>query len=85
MSDRDRTLDELHPVSFAIGYHILGSTSEAEDAVQAALMRLDRAPDGEEQIASGSTVAAVVESSRRGRIRFYVVQAEGATVECCGR
>jgi DNA-directed RNA polymerase specialized sigma24 family protein len=36
MTDRERLLDELRPVSFAIAYGMLGSVSEAEDVVQAA-------------------------------------------------
>jgi hypothetical protein len=33
MSDRERLLDELRPVAFAIAYRMLGSVSEAEDVV----------------------------------------------------
>jgi RNA polymerase sigma-70 factor (ECF subfamily) len=39
MSDRERLLDELRPVAFAIAYRMLGSVSEAEDVVQEALRR----------------------------------------------
>jgi RNA polymerase sigma-70 factor (TIGR02957 family) len=41
MTDRERRLDELRPVSFAIAYRMLGSVSEAEDIVQEALLRVD--------------------------------------------
>jgi DNA-directed RNA polymerase specialized sigma24 family protein len=43
MTDRERLLDELRPVSFAIAYRMLGSVSEAEDIVQDTLLRLLRA------------------------------------------
>jgi DNA-directed RNA polymerase specialized sigma24 family protein len=39
MTDRERLLDELRPVAFAIAYRMLGSVSEAEDVVQEALLR----------------------------------------------
>src|SRR5437588_809075 len=38
MSDRERLLDELRPVAFAIAYRMLGSVSEAEDIVQEVLL-----------------------------------------------
>ncbi len=38
MTDRERLLDELRPVSFAIAYRMLSSVSEAEDIVQEALL-----------------------------------------------
>ena len=43
MTERERLLDELRPVAFAIAYRMLGSVSEAEDVVQEALLRLHRA------------------------------------------
>jgi DNA-directed RNA polymerase specialized sigma24 family protein len=43
MTDRERLLDELRPVSFAIAYRMLGSVSEAEDVVQEALLRVHEA------------------------------------------
>jgi RNA polymerase sigma-70 factor (TIGR02957 family) len=52
MSDRERLLDELRPVAFAIAYRMLGSVSEAEDVVQEALLRVHQALDAGEQIAS---------------------------------
>jgi RNA polymerase sigma-70 factor (TIGR02957 family) len=49
MTDRERLLDELRPVSIAIAYRMLGSVSEAEDIVQETLLRLHRAlEDGDE-------------------------------------
>jgi len=42
MTDRERPLDELRPVAFAIAYRMLGRVSEAEDVVQEALLRLPR-------------------------------------------
>ena len=52
MTDRERLLDELRPVAFAIAYRMLGSVSEAEDVVQEALLRMHQALDAGEQIAS---------------------------------
>jgi RNA polymerase sigma factor (sigma-70 family) len=52
MTARERLLDELRPASFAIAYRMLGSFSEAEDVVQEALLRVHRALDAGEQIAS---------------------------------
>ena len=43
MTDRERLLDELRPVAFAIAYRMLGSVSEAEDVVQEALLRVHQA------------------------------------------
>ena len=43
MTDRERLLDELRPVSFAIAYRMLGSVSEAEDVVQEALLQVHEA------------------------------------------
>jgi RNA polymerase sigma-70 factor (ECF subfamily) len=52
MTDRERMLDELRPVSFAIAYRMLGSVSEAEDVVQEALLRVHQAIDGGERLES---------------------------------
>jgi RNA polymerase sigma-70 factor (ECF subfamily) len=52
VSDRERLLDELRPVAFAIAYRMLGSASEAEDVVQEALLRVHQALDSGERIAS---------------------------------
>ena len=60
MSDRDRLLDELRPVSFAIAYRMLGSVSEAEDVVQEALLRVHQALEAGEQIASPRAFVATV-------------------------
>jgi len=40
MTGRERLLDELRPVAFAIAYRMLGSASEAEDVGQEALLRV---------------------------------------------
>src|SRR3954452_16498829 len=50
-ADRERLLDELRPVAFAIAYRMLGSVSEAEDLVQEALLRVHQALDAGERIA----------------------------------
>ena len=60
MTDRERLLDELRPVAFAIAYRMLGSVSEAEDVVQEALLRVHRALDAGEQIASPRAFIATV-------------------------
>jgi RNA polymerase sigma-70 factor (ECF subfamily) len=60
MTDRERLLDELRPVSFAIAYRMLGSVSEAEDVVQEALFRVHQAFDAGERIASPHAFAATV-------------------------
>lgn len=52
MNERERLLDELRPISFAVAYRMLGSVSEAEDVVQEALLRVHRALDAGEHIAS---------------------------------
>jgi RNA polymerase sigma-70 factor (ECF subfamily) len=60
MTDRERLLDELRPVSFAIAYRMLGSVSEAEDVVQEALLRVHQAMEAGEQIASPRAFVATV-------------------------
>jgi RNA polymerase sigma-70 factor (TIGR02957 family) len=60
MTDRERLLDELRPVSFAIAYRMLGRVSEAEDVVQEALLRVHRVLDAGEQIASPRAFVATV-------------------------
>jgi RNA polymerase sigma-70 factor (TIGR02957 family) len=60
MTARERLLDEMRPVAFAIAYRMLGSVSEAEDVVQDALLRVYQALDGGEQIASPSAFVATV-------------------------
>jgi RNA polymerase sigma-70 factor (TIGR02957 family) len=60
MTDRERLLDELRPVSFAIAYRMLGSVSDSEDVVQEALLRVDQALQAGEQIASPRAYLATV-------------------------
>src|ERR687895_894771 len=60
MTDRERLLDELRPVSFAIAYRMLGSVSDSEDVVQEALLRVDQALQAGEQIASPRAYVATV-------------------------
>jgi RNA polymerase sigma-70 factor (ECF subfamily) len=60
MTDRERLLDELRPVSFAIAYRMLGSVSEAEDVVQEALLRVHQALQAGEQIVSPRAFVATV-------------------------
>jgi RNA polymerase sigma-70 factor (TIGR02957 family) len=80
MTDRERLLDELRPVAFAIAYRMLGSVSEAEDVVQEALLRVHQALDASEQIASPHAFVATVSTrlainelrSARARREEYV-------------
>ncbi|MGH2709626.1 MAG: RNA polymerase sigma factor SigJ, partial [Actinomycetota bacterium] len=60
MTDREQLLDELRPTAFAIAYRMLGSVSEAEDVVQEALLRVDQAVQGGEQIESPHAYVATV-------------------------
>ena len=60
MTDRERLLDELRPVAFAIAYRMLGSVSEAEDVVQEALLRVHQALDAGQRIASPRAFVATV-------------------------
>jgi RNA polymerase sigma-70 factor (TIGR02957 family) len=60
MTDRERLLDELRPVAFAIAYRMLGSVSEAEDVVQTALLRVHQTLEAGEQIASPRAFVATV-------------------------
>src|SRR5688572_27990284 len=60
MTERERLLDELRPVAFAIAYRMLGSVSEAEDVVQEALLRVHQALDAGEQIASPRAFVATI-------------------------
>jgi RNA polymerase sigma-70 factor (TIGR02957 family) len=48
----EEEFDELRRSAFAIAYRMLGSVSEAEDAVQEGFLRLHRARDGGERIES---------------------------------
>jgi RNA polymerase sigma-70 factor (ECF subfamily) len=60
MTARERLLDELRPAAFAIAYRMLGSVSEAEDVVQEALLRVHRALEEGERIASPHAFVATV-------------------------
>src|SRR5918997_7252 len=60
MTDRERLLDKLRPVAFAIAYRMLGSVSEAEDVVQEALLRVHQALQADEEIASPRAFVATV-------------------------
>jgi DNA-directed RNA polymerase specialized sigma24 family protein len=60
MTDRERLLDKLRPVSFATADRMLSSISNAEDVVQEALLRLHQALQAGEQIASPRAFVAAV-------------------------
>jgi RNA polymerase sigma-70 factor (TIGR02957 family) len=64
MTDRERLLEELQPVAFAIAYRMLGSVSEAEDVVQEALLQVHQALDAGEPIASPRAFVATVTTRR---------------------
>lgn len=53
-------LDELRPAAFAVAYRMLGSVAEAEDVVQEALIRVDRAVRAGERLASPRAYVATV-------------------------
>jgi RNA polymerase sigma-70 factor (TIGR02957 family) len=80
MTDRERLLDELRPVAFAIAYRMLGTVSEAEDCVQEALLRVHQALEAGEQISSPRAFVATVTTrlaidelrSARARREHYV-------------
>src|SRR3954447_25290955 len=80
VSEREQLLDELRPHAFAIAYRMLGSVSEAEDVVQEALLRVHRALDAGERIASPSAFVTTVTTrlainelrSARARRESYV-------------
>jgi hypothetical protein len=86
MSDHERLLEDVRPVSFAIAYRILGSVSEAEDMVQA-LLRVHQALEASEQVASPRPFVATVTSRlainelRSARVRRCDTSANG----CLGR
>jgi RNA polymerase sigma-70 factor (ECF subfamily) len=64
MTDRERLLDELRPVSFAIAYRMLGRVAEAEDVVQETLFRVHQVLDAGERIASPRAFVATVTTRR---------------------
>src|SRR3954449_6977611 len=80
MTERWLLRADLRPPAFAIAYRMLGSVSEAEDVVQEALLRLDRALDTGEQIMSARAFLATVTTrlaiselrSARSRREHYV-------------
>jgi len=82
VSPREELLEELRPVAFAIAYRMLGAVSEAEDVVQEALLRVHRALEAGEQIASPRAFVATVTTrlaidelrSARARREEYVGQ-----------
>ena len=58
----EEEFDELRRSAFAIAYRMLGSVSEAEDMVQEGLLRLHRAREGGEQVASPRAYLSTVVS-----------------------
>jgi RNA polymerase sigma-70 factor (ECF subfamily) len=80
MTEEERMLDELRPISFAIAYRMLGSVSEAEDVVQEALLRVHRSLEAGERIQSPRAFVATITTrlainelrSARARRETYV-------------
>jgi RNA polymerase sigma-70 factor (TIGR02957 family) len=60
MTAEENELEQMRPVSFAIAYRMLGSVSEAEDVVQESLLRVHRAIEDGEKIASPRAYVATV-------------------------
>src|SRR5256885_13937870 len=58
----EEEFDELRRSAFAIAYRMLGSVSEAEDVVQEGFLRLHRAREGGEPIASPRAYLSTVVS-----------------------
>jgi RNA polymerase sigma-70 factor (TIGR02957 family) len=58
----EEEFDELRRSAFAIAYRMLGSVSEAEDVVQEGFLRLHRAREGGERIASPRAYLSTVVS-----------------------
>src|ERR687898_1231763 len=58
----EKEFDELRRSAFAIAYRMLGSVSEAEDVVQEGFLRLHRAREGGERIASPRAYLSTVVS-----------------------
>jgi len=58
--DREQLLATLRPVAFGIAYRMLGSVTEAEDVVQEALLRVHRALESGEKLASPRAFTATV-------------------------
>ena len=80
MTERERLLNELRPVSFGIAYRMLGSVSDAEDVVQEVLLRVHQALEAGEHIASPRAFVATVttrlainelRSARARRERYF--------------
>ncbi len=56
----ERSYEELRPRAFAIAYRMLGSVAGAEDVVQEGMLRLHRAIEAGEEIASPAAYLATV-------------------------
>ena len=67
MTDRERLLDKVRPVSFATAYRMLSSISNAEDVVQEALLGLHQAL----QVGVGGSKVPALAGSLRGRGRRH--------------
>jgi DNA-directed RNA polymerase specialized sigma24 family protein len=66
MTKQYERYEDLRPRAFAIAYRMLGSVSEAEDAVQEGLLRLHRAVESGEKISSPAAYLARAASDTSG-------------------
>jgi RNA polymerase sigma-70 factor (TIGR02957 family) len=73
----EEEFDELRGPAFAIAYRMLGSVSEAEDVVQEGFLRLHRAREGGERIASPRAyLSTVVSRLALDHLRSAIVRRE---------
>lgn len=79
-TEHEQLLEDMRPRAFGVAYRMLGSASEAEDVVQESLLRLHRALESGEEIASPAAYVATVatrlaidelRSARARRERYY--------------
>ena len=62
MTDSERLLDELLPVTFQIAHWVLGSVTKAEDVVHEGFLRLHPAREGGDPIESPRALSPSISS-----------------------
>ena len=70
--NRVQHFEELRPLLFAIAYRILGSVSEAEDAVQETWLRYERAAEEPESAKACRYACGGGLATSRGQLRAAV-------------